>query len=109
MPRSRHGGRSYLGEAQASPMRNGPYRWKARHGSSFPIVSHVSAESDPRQLQSGRAHAKAWKRSPPRTGTGEATGASEVGRIGHAGKNTSRASGAPQKGECGTPKRRSRG
>lgn len=27
--RSRHGGRSYLGEAQASPMRNGTYRGKA--------------------------------------------------------------------------------
>jgi len=47
--------------------------------------------------------------SPARTGTGEATGASEVGRIGRAGNNTSRPSEAPHKGECGTPKRRHEG
>jgi hypothetical protein len=46
---------------------------------------------------------------PPKTGARDVTGAPEVGRIGRAGKNTPYAvTASPERGGCGSPKRRKR-
>jgi len=73
-----------LGGAQALPMRNGPYRWKAfpieqtvaGHAAAVEAVSAALAREDPRE---------GVKDGPKKTGAGEATGASEVGPMGRAG------------------------
>jgi hypothetical protein len=64
-----------------------PLSMRRRSGLTKPLSVTRRWGKRPRHLSPGRAHAKAWT-PPPKTGAGDATGASEVGRIGRAGKNT---------------------
>jgi hypothetical protein len=89
--RSRHGGLQRLGEAQASPTRNGPYRRKASrieeavagHAAMVETILAALAREDPRE---------SVKHGPTKTGAGEATGMPEVGCIGCLGGQHPRSS-----------------
>jgi len=74
--------------------------------------SHLRSRGDGRSgLGSSRPGGPTRRRGhrPPKTGAGEATGASEVGRISRARNNTPRdGDGSSERSGCDSPKRRSR-
>lgn len=108
-PRSRHGGNWCLGEAQASPTRKGPYRWKAPRIAEVVRWSRSSGRNDLGGSRPGgptRRRERQVRRKPERERRQGcqrlATWAASVDKIPGSVINPR------NRGECGTPKRRKR-